>query len=212
MLLQALAELPLLGILRGVTAPQVEPLAAAARSAGLRCIEVAMNTPAAADRIRELAAAAGHEMVVGAGTVLTPAALEAAVEAGAAFVVLPTLVEAVARACRRQGLPFLPGALTPTEIRRAWQAGAAMVKVFPARAVGPSYFREIHGPFPEIPLLACGGVTAADLGEYLAQGAAAAAVGASVFSPERLARGEYDAVAADLAALARTCRTARRRR
>ena len=107
---------------------------------------------------------------------------------------MPPLNEEVAAFCREHIIPYFPGALTPTEIERAWNAGATMVKVFPASQLGPRYFREIKGPLGHIPLMAVGGVTVDNIPEYFSSGASAVAIGESVFSKSRMVNGEYSKI------------------
>jgi 2-dehydro-3-deoxyphosphogluconate aldolase/(4S)-4-hydroxy-2-oxoglutarate aldolase len=182
---------PLMGILRGVTAEQLPPTLASAVSGGLETLEITMNTPGAAELIAQAKATVGGELVIGAGTVLTLESLDSALAAGASFIVMPTLVEDVVSECVRRGVPVFPGALTPQEIYTAWRAGAAMVKVFPSKFFGPDYFRELKGPFDEVLLLACGGVSASNLGEFAACGADAYAFGGSVFNLAWIQAGEF---------------------
>lgn len=184
-------ELPILGIVRGLEADEVAPLADTVATAGLGALEITMNTAGAPGLIRRMVAAVEGRLAIGAGTVLTPDDLEAALDAGATFVVLPTLVPAVVERCVSRGVPVFPGALTPQEIHAAWTAGATMVKVFPAGAFGPAYFREIKGPFADVELLACGGVTPENLPVYMASGASAVAFGGSVFRREWLAGRQF---------------------
>jgi 2-dehydro-3-deoxyphosphogluconate aldolase/(4S)-4-hydroxy-2-oxoglutarate aldolase len=202
-------RLPLLGILRGIAQENVTPLAETMIDAGLETVEITMNTPGATDLIRAMRQAAGGRLTVGAGTVLTMTDLDRAVDAGASFIVLPVLVREVVERCLDLGLPVFPGALTPQEIHDAWTAGATMVKVFPASFFGPAYFKEIRGPFMDVPLLACGGVKRDDLADYFASGASAVAFGASVFRADRLRAGEYNAMGAELRAWVDACRTIR---
>jgi len=110
--------------------------------------------------------------------------LEIAMDAGATFIVTPVLVEDVMKHCVKNKIPVFPGALTPKEIYDAWNAGATMVKVFPAGVFGPEYFKEIKGPFNDIELLACGGVTPSNMKEYFSSGASAVSFGAGVFKKE----------------------------
>jgi 2-dehydro-3-deoxyphosphogluconate aldolase / (4S)-4-hydroxy-2-oxoglutarate aldolase len=201
-------RLPLLGILRGIRADDVEPLAEAVAGAGLEAIEITMNTADAPALIRRMVAAADGRLMVGAGTVLCLDDLEAAHRAGATFIVLPTLVREVVERCASMGVPVFPGALTPQEIHDAWRAGATMVKVFPAGAFGPSYLREIKGPFREVELLACGGVNVENMGAYFAAGATAAAFGASVFRPDWLAARRYESISEEVTRLVAACRAA----
>jgi 2-dehydro-3-deoxyphosphogluconate aldolase/(4S)-4-hydroxy-2-oxoglutarate aldolase len=191
-------SLPLMAILRGVTPEQLPLLLEAVIASGWNTLEITMNTPGAADLIRTAVRQAGPRLMIGAGTVLTPEDLRISLEAGASFIVLPTLIPAVVRGCVERRVPVFPGALTPQEIFNAWQAGATMVKLFPAKFFGPEYCKEIKGPFPEIPLLACGGVTPENIGAFAAAGANACAVGASVFRPEWLAAGDYGQIEAKL--------------
>ena len=152
-------RLPILGILRGIDIESVEPLVEASISAGLKTIEITMNTRGAATLIEKAVAIGGKRLTVGAGTVLGVKSLEMAVDAGATFIVTPVLVEDVMKYCVKNKIPVFPGALTPREIYDAWNAGATMVKVFPAGFFGPEYFKEIKGPFNDIELLEGGGVT-----------------------------------------------------
>lgn len=191
-------ELPLLGILRGIEADTVQPLAETVLATGIRTIEITMNTAGAAGLIRRMVAAGSGRLMVGAGTVLSLDDLQRALDAGATFIVLPILIPSVVERCAERKIPVFPGALTPKEIHDAWSAGATMVKVFPASCVGPEYFREIKGPFQDVELLACGGVTAANLGDYCSRGASAVAFGASVFRPDWLASREFSRVGVEL--------------
>ncbi len=203
-------SLPLLGILRGIAARDVAPLAEAVVGAGLEAIEITMNSAGAPALIRDMVAAARGRIMVGAGTVLEVRDLEAALEAGASFVVMPTLVPEVTRRCTERGIPVFPGALTPLEIANAWQAGATMVKLFPASCFGPGYLAEIRGPFGDVELLACGGVRADNLAGYFAAGASAVAFGASVFRADWLAAGSYQRVAEEVRTMVEACRAALR--
>ncbi|RKY30410.1 MAG: hypothetical protein DRP74_07110 [Candidatus Omnitrophota bacterium] len=124
--------------------------------------------------------------MLGAGTVLSMESLKAALDAGASFIVMPILVEDVLRHCVQNKIPVFPGALTPQDIYHAWQDGATMVKVFPAKCFGPQYFQQIKGPFRDIELLACSGVTPRNMREYFNCGASAVAFGGSVFKKEWL--------------------------
>jgi 2-dehydro-3-deoxyphosphogluconate aldolase/(4S)-4-hydroxy-2-oxoglutarate aldolase len=203
--------LPLMGILRGIEMDTVQPLAETVLATGIRTIEITMNTAGATGLIRRMAAAGGGRLMVGAGTVLTLSDLQLALDSGATFIVLPILIPGVVARCAERKIPVFPGALTPNEIHAAWSAGATMVKVFPASCVGPAYFREIKGPFRNTELLACGGVTAANLGDYFSHGAAGVAFGASVFRPDWLASREFSRVGAELEKLVaayRRCREA----
>ncbi|MEE8373936.1 MAG: bifunctional 4-hydroxy-2-oxoglutarate aldolase/2-dehydro-3-deoxy-phosphogluconate aldolase [Dehalococcoidia bacterium] len=184
-------QLPIIGILRGVEADVIEPLVETVVSSGLRTIEITMNTSGAPGLIRRMVEAARDRLTVGAGTVLTLDDLHSALDAGATFIVLPTLVPDVVDYCVENEIPVFPGALTPQEIHNAWRAGATMVKVFPAKFFGPAYFKEIKGPFQDVELLACGGVTPDSIRPFFSCGASAVAFGGSVFQPDWLAARDY---------------------
>lgn len=185
---------PVMGILRGISADHIEPLIETVVAAGLETIEITMNTAGATELIRKARQSAGKRLVIGAGTVLDMDSLKSALDSGATFIVTPVLVKDVVGYCVRNKIPVFPGALTPAEIYQAWQAGATMVKVFPAKVFGPEYFRELKGPFNDIELLACAGVTAQNLKEYFACGASAVSFGASVFRNEWLKAKDFKAI------------------
>jgi 2-dehydro-3-deoxyphosphogluconate aldolase/(4S)-4-hydroxy-2-oxoglutarate aldolase len=164
---------------------------AALREGGLDVIEVTMTVPGALGLIEQLTARFGDELVVGAGTVLDDASARACIVAGADFVVSPIFDEKMVRCCRTYGIPVMPGALTPTEVVRAWRAGADLVKVFPCGAVGgPSYVRALKAPLPQIELVPTGGVTLKSVGEFFAAGASAVGAGADLVDLTRLAQGD----------------------
>jgi 2-dehydro-3-deoxyphosphogluconate aldolase / (4S)-4-hydroxy-2-oxoglutarate aldolase len=187
-------RLPVLGILRGIDIEFVEPLVEASVSAGLKTIEITMNTRGAATLIAKAVACAGKRLTIGAGTVLSVKSLEIAMDAGATFIVTPVLVEDVMKYCVKNKIPVFPGALSVQEIYNAWNAGATMVKVFPSGVFGPKYFKEIRGPFNDIKLLACGGVTPENMKEYFSSGADAIAFGEGVFKKEWLAAGDFKSI------------------
>ncbi len=186
---------PFLGILRGISLDAVEPLVETFISSGLETIEITMNTPGAASLIRQAVKRAKKRLTIGAGTVLDKTSLKTALNNGASFIVMPVLIKDVVAACVKDKIPVFPGALTPQEIHNAWDAGATMVKVFPAGFFGPAYFKEIKGPFNEIELLACGGVRPDNMKDFFSNGASAIAFGASVFRKEWLAKKDFASIA-----------------
>ncbi len=194
-------RLPLVGILRGIKEESVDLLVEAVVSAGLKTIEVTMNTVGADRVIARMVKMANGGLTIGAGTVLCMTDLRRALKAGATFIVMPTLIPDVTAYCAKHNIPVFPGAFTPQEIHNAWLAGASMVKVFPSSFFGPRYFKEIKGPFNDIPLLACGGVNSENIGEFFASGASAAAFGGSVFNLKKLERGDVEGIKADIKAL-----------
>jgi 2-dehydro-3-deoxyphosphogluconate aldolase/(4S)-4-hydroxy-2-oxoglutarate aldolase len=194
-------KVPLLGILRGIRDVMVDPIVELSVSAGLRAIEITMNTEDAPMLIEKMVRAAGGRISVGAGTVLSTTDLRTALDAGATFIVLPTMIDEIVAACVEQEVPVFPGALTPSEIFQAWEAGATMVKVFPSNVFGPKYFREVKAPLQKIKLLACGGVNVETLPDFFNCGATAAAFGGSVFQMDLLEAKEYHRVGASLRTL-----------
>lgn len=187
-------SLPVLGILRGIKHDSVEPLTETIISSGLKTIEITMNTPGASGLISEMVKRSQGKLMIGAGTVLNIDDLNSAIDAGATFIVMPTVVCDVMEYCVKKNIPVFPGAFTPQEIYNAWSAGATMVKVFPAKFFGPAYIKEIKGPFSKIELLACGGVNADNIQSFFACGASAVAFGASIFKEEWIKNNEFNRI------------------
>jgi 2-dehydro-3-deoxyphosphogluconate aldolase / (4S)-4-hydroxy-2-oxoglutarate aldolase len=161
---------------------------------GVRVFEITFDGLGAADDVRAVRALLATDgqatdgrprAIVGAGTVLTSRALRDAHDAGAAFAVSPTFDAAVVRDAVALGLPVVPGAYTPTEIRGAWLAGATFIKLFPASSLGPSHVRELHGPFPDIECIATGGVDATNARAFLDAGCVAIGIGGALTRASR---------------------------
>jgi 2-dehydro-3-deoxyphosphogluconate aldolase/(4S)-4-hydroxy-2-oxoglutarate aldolase len=185
---------PILGILRGIEADLIEPLVEIVIWAGLETLEITMNTPCAPELIRKAKRVAAGRLTLGAGTVLSMQDLKLALKSGATFIVMPVLIPDVVKFCVKNKIPVFPGAFTPQEIYQAQDAGATMVKVFPAKFFGPEYFRQIKGPFNNIQLLACSGVTPENMKDYFASGASAVSFGASVFRKDWLAAKDFKSI------------------
>lgn len=200
---------PLLAILRDAPMDALPGLADCLLQADIPFVEIAANTPDAMEQVRTLKRLMDGKAEVGAGTILSRNTAEAAHWAGASFLVSPCLVTEVQAYARLHSLPTFPGAFTPQEVWDAHRAGAAMVKLFPAKAAGgPAYVRELRGPFRDIPILACGGVSAATARDYLDAGAQALAFGGSVFSPARMQARDFEAILSDLVALSKAVTSA----
>jgi 2-dehydro-3-deoxyphosphogluconate aldolase / (4S)-4-hydroxy-2-oxoglutarate aldolase len=177
---------------------QIEPREALLRlvgelaDAGARAFEVTFDAPGAADDLAAVRAALCVRddglCLVGAGTVTSRKQLEAARRAGAEFAVAPFLDLSLVGAATAEGLPFIPGVLTPTEAHAAWVAGATFVKLFPASAVGPQFVRELRGPMPELELIPTGGVDATNARAFLDAGAAAVGIGGALVRADPAAR------------------------
>lgn len=187
-------KLPIMGILRDVDLEVIDPVVKTIISSGIETIEIAMNSFQAPELIRRAVRISKKALMVGAGTVLNRNILKSALDAGATFIVMPTVVMDVLKYCVKNKIPVFPGALTPQEIYNAWQAGATMVKVFPAKFFGPEYMKEIKGPFKNIKLLACGGVTPENMQFYFECGASAVSFGASVFKSEQLKKKDFTGI------------------
>ncbi|MDE2815382.1 MAG: bifunctional 4-hydroxy-2-oxoglutarate aldolase/2-dehydro-3-deoxy-phosphogluconate aldolase [Chloroflexota bacterium] len=187
-------------IIRGVPPDWAVPIGEALLAADVDVMEITLNTPHALDMIAALHDALGDETAIGAGTVLSVADAENALAAGAAFFVSPHLDAEIVRFANDHDCMVVPGAFTPTEVFTALRAGADIVKVFPANIVGPRFFRDLQGPFGEIPLLPTGGVTVENAGTYIKSGALALGVGAGLLNWQQL-DGQFARVTAATRAL-----------
>ena len=183
-LLGHLRQHPVIAVLRGLPDDQLLPTVQALELGGVRLVEVALGTP---DDLRRLAqvARAFPALTVGAGTVVSASLAEAAVRHGAAFLLTPHVAEDAVRAAAALGVPVIPGAFTPTEVQRCLALGCAAVKLFPAQLGGPDYVRALRAPYPDLPLIAVGGVTPSNLPEYLRAGAIGVGMGAQLVPPSR---------------------------
>jgi 2-dehydro-3-deoxyphosphogluconate aldolase/(4S)-4-hydroxy-2-oxoglutarate aldolase len=164
---------------------------------GVRAIEVTMTVPRAAAVIESITASAPPDVIVGAGTVLNAETAREVILAGAKFVVGPVLRPAVIEMCHRYDVAAMPGCFTPTEILTAWEDGADVVKVFPATALGPQFFKDIRGPLPHVRLMPTGGVTCDNAGDWIVAGAVAIGVGTALVDPTVVATGCFDRIAAN---------------
>ncbi len=181
--LDALLDSGVIAVVRMQEKADLRAAARALAAGGVGAVEITLTTPGAIDAIGELVADGEPGCVVGAGTVLDQAAARSVMDAGARFVVSPTLNPAVIRLCRERDIPCVPGAFTPTEILEAWRAGAPLVKLFPAAAVGPGYLRDVLAPLPFVRLVPSGGVTLENTADWIRAGAAAVSVGSALVSP-----------------------------
>jgi len=181
-------------ILRTRSSEQLIDVSSSLMDAGLTCIEVTMTTPGALEVIREARARFGTKCLLGAGTILDAESARAAILAGAQFVVAPVLDFDTIRLCRRYGVAVMPGTMTPTEALRAHEAGADLIKVFPAAPLGASFFRDLRGPLPQLRLVPTGGITPANAAEYIRAGAVAVGMGSALVSPELVEKRDFAAI------------------
>lgn len=179
-LLAGIRETRLVAIVRGSDGPAAGKAALAAMEEGFRFVEIALTTPDALAAIRDVRAAAPADCFVGAGTVLTAQDVDDVAEAGAQFTVTPALAESIVESARR-GIPVLAGALTPSEALEAMNRGATAVKLFPASIGGPRYLKALRDPFPDIPIIAVGGVGMEEAAGYWEAGAIGVGLGGPLF-------------------------------
>ena len=180
-----------LGIIRGASLNSIQGLLTSCVLGGLKFVELTINSKGALPLIELASNEFSDDICIGAGTVVTLLDATQAVNAGAKFIVSPTLNIDVASFCNEKKIAYFPGALSPTEIEQSWVSGATMVKVFPASHMGPDYFRSILGPFDQILLMAVGGINSLNAVQYLQAGASALAIGGSIFTPERIKSKEF---------------------
>jgi len=187
-------EVGLVPVLRAESEEQALALASAIAAGGVNVLEVTMTVPGAIRVMRRLAEER-PDILIGAGTVLDPETARMCILEGAQFVVSPALKIATIEMCHRYGVPVIPGALTPTEILTAWEAGADVVKVFPASSMGGAkYLKSIKAPLPQIELIPTGGVSLATAAEFLEAGAFALGVGADLVNPKAIAEGHPETI------------------
>jgi 2-dehydro-3-deoxyphosphogluconate aldolase/(4S)-4-hydroxy-2-oxoglutarate aldolase len=160
-------------------------------AADVGVFEVTMTMPDALDALKALAATRGERFLVGAGSVLDAETARLAILAGACFIVAPTFTASVVEMCHRYDVVAVPGAYTPTEILTAWQAGADLVKVFPASALGPGYLKDVKGPLPQVRLVPTGGITVENAGAFIEAGAIAVGVGGELVARDAVERGDF---------------------
>jgi 2-dehydro-3-deoxyphosphogluconate aldolase/(4S)-4-hydroxy-2-oxoglutarate aldolase len=205
----AIEALGAIAVVRLEEAARLRSVVDALAAGEVRAIEVTMTMPGALDALAALSPALGDQILVGAGTVLDAETARLAILAGAGFVVAPTFSPGVVEMCHRYDVIAMPGAYTPTEILTAWEAGADLVKVFPAGGLGPRYLKDLRGPLPQLRLVPTGGVTAENAGAFLAAGAVAVGVGGALVEREAVARGDYARITEQARRLTRAIRTAR---
>jgi len=206
--LAKLTEAGVLGIIRVEKVEDLVRIAQALHAGGLSCLEITMTTPGALRAIEEVREELS-EVLMGAGTVLDAATARQAILVGAEFLVTPTVKLDVIETAHRYGVPVIPGAMTPTEILTAWEAGADMVKVFPASVLGPGFVRALRGPLPQIPLVPTGGITAENVGEFIRAGAAVVCAGGWLVDKKAVAEGRYEVLTENARRLVEAVRKAR---
>jgi 2-dehydro-3-deoxyphosphogluconate aldolase / (4S)-4-hydroxy-2-oxoglutarate aldolase len=198
-------------IIRLPSSEDLVPATEAIRAGGVTAIEFTLTTPGALQALGSARMKLGRGILLGVGTVLTADAAREAVRGGAEFLVAPNFNPEVLRVGREAGVPVIPGALTPTEVVQAWEAGASLVKLFPANMLGPRYIKDLQGPLPHIPLLPTGGLSLDNVAAFIQAGAAAVGVGGEMVSKEQLARRAFPEITARARAFVDAVKGARER-
>jgi len=190
-LLDRIIECGIVAIVRGQSDDLILKAIEAALAGGINVIEVTFTVPNALQIIEKLAGQLSSDFVLGAGTVLSPEKAASAIDAGAQFIVSPNTDVSVIEAAKSRGVPVCPGALTPTEVVTAWQAGGDVIKIFPANVMGPKYLKDLHGPLPDVPFMPTGGVNLSTAREYLENGAVALGVGGDLINKKLMDEGNF---------------------
>ena len=192
--LQKILDVGIIAIVRVATTHEAIDVCGAVARGGVKAIEVTMTVPGAIQAIQEFKKTASKDLLLGAGTVLDPETARTVILAGADFIVSPNLNLDVIKMAHRYDKVVVPGCFTPTEILAAWDAGADIVKVFPAGVVGPQYLKDIKGPFPQIRLTPTGGVTLENTAEFIRAGAACVSVATALVDKKALAEKKFDII------------------
>jgi 2-dehydro-3-deoxyphosphogluconate aldolase/(4S)-4-hydroxy-2-oxoglutarate aldolase len=189
--LSHILENKIVAIVRGADPKNLLKIAQALQAGGVRMMEVTMNSPGALASIAEISGAMSQDFLIGAGTVLDPESARSALLAGAKYIISPTLNKKTIRMTKRYGAVSIPGAYTATEILKAYEYGGDIIKVFPAGTSGASYFKDIAGPLPFIPLMPTGSVTMDNIKSFAEAGAAAFGLGSSLVDTKQAVTDEY---------------------
>lgn len=189
---QGILDRRMVAIVRAGTPDAALQMAEACIAGGITALEVAFTTPDTVGVIKTLRERHGANVMLGAGTVLDPETARHAILAGAQFIISPSVNVETIKIAQRYQVLSMPGAMTPTEIGLALDAGADIIKVFPAEVFGPSYIKALKAPLPQAPLMPTGGVTVENLADWFASGATAVGIGSSLTGPA--ANGDYSAV------------------
>ncbi len=194
--LKQIIDVGVVAVIRGSSKDQLNSIADALVAGGVTVMEVTMTTPKAIAGIEMLADRLGDSICLGVGTVIDGPTCRDAIAAGAQFVISPSFHPDVVETTKRYGKVSIPGSFTPTEILRAWTAGADIVKVFPSTALGPAYFRDILAPLPQLRLTPTGGVDLKNTPDWIKAGAACVGVGSSLLAKEALAKNDWATITA----------------
>lgn len=192
--LQHVLDRGIVAILRAPTGELLADVAEALYENGIDVIEVTFTVPGILEILHQVQKRLGNKVLLGAGSVLDPETARSAILAGAEYIVSPTVNPDVITLCQRYGKLVMPGALTPTEVLTAWEAGADIVKVFPADVGGPSYLKALHGPLPQVRLMPTGGVDLNTLESFVQAGACAVGLGSALVEKDAVQSGNLDRI------------------
>ena len=204
--LATLCQSRIIAIIRATDAAELMHVVAALSAGGVSVIEVTMTTPNALRVIAEAVKEFGTRAVIGAGTVLDATTARMVIEAGGQLVVTPVVKPEVIEMCRRYSAICIPGAMTPTEMLTAWEAGADMVKLFPASQFGPGYITAVKAPLPQLEIVATGGIELANAQEYLKAGSAAIGVGSPLLKKQFMEKKDWAGLTKHAAAFVAACK------
>ena len=191
-IVQQIQQLGVVAVIRMKDAAKLRRVVDAIADGGVRAIEVTMTVPGAVDLIATLATSLPPEILLGAGTVTDAATARAVIDAGARYVVSPVFRREVIAACHERNVPAAPGCFTPTEILDAHDAGADVIKIFPATALGPQFIKDVRAPLPQVRLMPTGGVSLDNAGEWIKAGAIAVGVGSALLDAKAIDEGRFD--------------------
>jgi 2-dehydro-3-deoxyphosphogluconate aldolase/(4S)-4-hydroxy-2-oxoglutarate aldolase len=192
--LRQILDCGIVAVVRSPDSQQLVEVVRALADGGVTVAEITMTVPDALDVLRRVRQALGDRILLGAGTILDTETARAALLAGAEYLVAPTVNLDVIRMCQRYSKLVVPGAFTPTEILTAWEAGADIVKVFPAEVVGPAFFKAMRGPLPQVRLMPTGGVDLNTAADFLRAGACCLGLGSQLVEPRAVAEGHFDRI------------------
>ncbi|WP_339102900.1 bifunctional 4-hydroxy-2-oxoglutarate aldolase/2-dehydro-3-deoxy-phosphogluconate aldolase [Haloterrigena salinisoli] len=191
---ERIVESGVVAVLRGVDEDRIVPVARAMHDAGVDALEITADGTRAAEKIAAVDRELGDDAVVGAGTVLDASTAQSAIDAGASFVVSPHTDPDVVRTCNRRGVLVAPGVMTPTEAVTAMEAGADLLKMFPASTVGPGHIGALAGPLGDVDIIPTGGVSRDNVADFFDAGAVAVGAGGAIVDDEAIADGDMDRV------------------
>lgn len=194
--LEEITRSGVVAVIRANSAEELKNITLALNKGGVKALEITMTSPGALETIKAVSSELGDSAIIGVGSVLDTETARAAILAGAQFVVSPVFKPEIITLCRRYDKICIPGAFTPTEILSAWEAGADVVKIFPATKLGPGYIKDLKGPLPQIKVTPTGGVNLENTADFIKAGAEFVGVGGAMVDKKLVAAGKWDELSA----------------